>query len=221
MRLRMAPHAGEVHQDDHGVTSSAIVHAFRLVDAEPLRAALVASPGVLALITSDWFFDDVVRHSSGAAPDTFRPVTVVRKETTTVAWIALPDFRYPPRAAQLPLVPSSVAWVVPPAVTSAPDSSRDSAYTPVIANTSVNTAVSVVEANTAAPHVHGRHRTGRSGPGVGFQDGGFAEPGTRCGPGPACARAAFRAAPRLRRVLPNGGRGVVVALSGPPQPDTT
>ncbi len=44
IRLRMALHAGEVHYDDHGVTSAALTLTFRLLDAEPIRAALAASP---------------------------------------------------------------------------------------------------------------------------------------------------------------------------------
>ncbi|TCO55719.1 hypothetical protein [Actinocrispum wychmicini] len=109
IRLRMAVHAGEVHYDDHGVTSSSLTLAFRLIDAQPLKAALRASPGVLAVITSDWFFDDVVRHTPGAAPATYRPVPVSAKETNTVGWITLPDHPYPPDVAPPPDVPAVVS----------------------------------------------------------------------------------------------------------------
>jgi tetratricopeptide (TPR) repeat protein len=74
---------------------------FRLLDAAPLKAALVESPGALALITSDWFFDEVVRHSRGTDPATFRQVPVHVKETTTVGWISLPDHPYPSDPAEL------------------------------------------------------------------------------------------------------------------------
>lgn len=96
IRLRMALHAGEVQFDRHGVTSAAVNHTFRLVDAQQLRTALARSPGALALITSRWFFEDVVRHSAIVDPATFRPVWVAAKETSTAAWIALPDHPYPP-----------------------------------------------------------------------------------------------------------------------------
>ncbi|MGH3878190.1 MAG: ATP-binding protein [Actinophytocola sp.] len=95
-RLRMALHAGNVHYDDHGVTSAALNLAFRLIDAEPVKAALATSPGVLAMITSDWFFEDIVRHHPEAKPDTYRLVSLSQKETNTSAWIALPDHPYPP-----------------------------------------------------------------------------------------------------------------------------
>ena len=89
IRLRMALHAGEVHYDQHGVTAVAVNLAFRLVDADPLKAALTSSSGVLAVIVSSWFFEEVVRHG-GAAPG-YRPVEVAVKETTTTGWICLPD----------------------------------------------------------------------------------------------------------------------------------
>ena len=51
--------------------------------------ALASSSGVLAVIVSSWFFEEVVRHSR-AVPG-YRPVEVVVKETTTTGWICLPD----------------------------------------------------------------------------------------------------------------------------------
>jgi hypothetical protein len=101
IRLRMALHAGEVTFDEHGVTAASINHTFRLVDAPPLKAALAESPGLLAVITSEWFFDEVVRHSREAVPATYRPVRVEVKETSTVGWISLPDHPYPPDPTHL------------------------------------------------------------------------------------------------------------------------
>ncbi|WP_037306093.1 tetratricopeptide repeat protein [Amycolatopsis orientalis] len=95
IRLRIALHAGEVGYDEHGVTSSSLTLAFRLCDAPPLKTALAASPGVLAVIASDWLFDDVIRHTPGAAPATWRTVSVEVKEVTTTGWITLPDHPYP------------------------------------------------------------------------------------------------------------------------------
>ena len=89
IRLRMALHAGEVHYDQHGVTAAAVNLAFRLLDAGALKAALASSPGVLAVIASSWFYEEVVRHSPAAAA--YRPVEVAVKETTTTGWVCLPD----------------------------------------------------------------------------------------------------------------------------------
>ncbi|WP_229907736.1 ATP-binding protein [Amycolatopsis oliviviridis] len=102
IRLRLALHAGEVGYDEHGVTSSSLTLAFRLCDAAPLKIALAASPGVLAVIASDWLFDDVVRHTPGAAPATWRPVPVEVKETIATGWITLPDHPYPAAPAPAP-----------------------------------------------------------------------------------------------------------------------
>lgn len=95
IRMRMAWHAGEITHDAHGVTAPAINRAFRLVDAKPLKAALASSPGVLAMIVSDWFFDEVIRHSPTRAPETYRRVEVRVKETRMSAWIRLPDHVLP------------------------------------------------------------------------------------------------------------------------------
>jgi hypothetical protein len=95
IRLRMALHAGEVYYDEHGVTGAAINLAFRLLDAYPLKAALAESPGVLAIIVSSWFFDEVVRQSDVANPASYRPIRVAVKETNTVAWISVPGHPHP------------------------------------------------------------------------------------------------------------------------------
>ncbi len=95
IRLRMALHAGEVQYDDHGVAGAAVNLTYRLLDAAPLTSALAGSPGVLALATSSWFFEEVVRHSPAAHPNAYRRVRVRVKETETVGWVHLPDHPYP------------------------------------------------------------------------------------------------------------------------------
>jgi len=96
IRLRMAVHAGEVSYDRHGVAGAAVNLAFRLAEAGPLRAALASSPGVLAVITSSWFFEEVVRHSPASHPASYRPAPVAVKETSTVGWICLPGQPHQP-----------------------------------------------------------------------------------------------------------------------------
>jgi hypothetical protein len=91
IRLRMALHAGEVNYDEHGVTSSSINFTFRLIASDRLRKELTQSLSVLAIITSEWFFEEVVRHS--AAPvASYRPVKVIVKETETLGWMYFPDY---------------------------------------------------------------------------------------------------------------------------------
>lgn len=109
IRLRMALHAGEVFYDDHGVTAAAVNLTFRLVEAEPLKAALAGSPGVLAVIVSSWFFDEVVRHGPAADAVRYRPVRVAVKETETTAWICFPERPYPPDPSVLHRSPATLA----------------------------------------------------------------------------------------------------------------
>ena len=62
IRLRMALHAGEVSHDEHGVAGASINLTFRLLESSPIKKALNRSTGLLAVITSSWFYDEVVRH---------------------------------------------------------------------------------------------------------------------------------------------------------------
>jgi tetratricopeptide (TPR) repeat protein len=87
IRLRMALHAGEVHRDAHGFAGTSVNRAFRLIEAPPSRTALRTSAGEVALIVSDWFYDEVVRHHPAAGPSCFRQVRVVMKETEMTAWV--------------------------------------------------------------------------------------------------------------------------------------
>ena len=89
IRLRMALHAGEVNYDTHGATAASINLAFRLLESGSVKEALAGSSGILAVIVSSWFFDEVVRHSRTDAAE-YYPVPVTVKETTTTGWVRLP-----------------------------------------------------------------------------------------------------------------------------------
>ncbi|GAA2974688.1 hypothetical protein [Actinokineospora diospyrosa] len=94
-RLRLAVHAGEVATDRHGMTSTSLTTAFRLLDAPPLKEALAGSPGVLAMIVSGTVFDEVVRHSAVLDTADFRAAEIAVKEVRETAWITLPDHHLP------------------------------------------------------------------------------------------------------------------------------
>jgi hypothetical protein len=96
IRARLVVHAGEVHRDSYGVAGSAINFAFRLLEAVPLKQALANSSGVLAVIVSPWFFNEVIQHVPDSEPASYRQVWVSVKETETIAWIRRPDDPYPP-----------------------------------------------------------------------------------------------------------------------------
>jgi tetratricopeptide (TPR) repeat protein len=116
VRLRMALHAGEVTYDEHGVTGASVNLAFRLLDAKDLKAALARSPGVLAVMVSSWFYEEVVRHTSVAAA--YVPVSVTVKETAVTGWMCLPDhLRLPTEerpATRIPATAGSTAESGPP-----------------------------------------------------------------------------------------------------------
>lgn len=91
IRLRMVLHFGEVNYDDYGIAGASVNLAFRLLEAPQLKQSLAKSRGVLALIVSEWFFEDVVRHSRVVDVSTYRQITAMVKETNVKAWICLPD----------------------------------------------------------------------------------------------------------------------------------
>jgi Effector-associated domain 2 len=95
IRLRLALNAGEIYFDEHGVTSDAVNKTFRLLNSDPLRQALHDTPGVLALIASPWFYDEVIRQSPAFRSGSYFPVIVDVKETETVAWITTPGYLCP------------------------------------------------------------------------------------------------------------------------------
>jgi hypothetical protein len=91
IQLRVAVHVGNVHHDGHGFVGDAVNHLFRLLDAPRLRQLLAGSGGELALITSDYMYETVVRrHPTLVDPAAFRPVTVEVKQTVANAWVQIP-----------------------------------------------------------------------------------------------------------------------------------
>ena len=68
IRVRLVVHAGEVYRDEYGVTGTAINVAFRLLKAGPLKQALSETPGPVAVIASQWFFEEVIRHTPASQP---------------------------------------------------------------------------------------------------------------------------------------------------------
>lgn len=91
MRLRAAFHVGHVRRDRYGLVGDALIHLFRLVDAQPLRHLLATSGADLAFAVSEYVFDAIIRrHPTLMDPCTFYPLTVQVKETRTLAWAMLP-----------------------------------------------------------------------------------------------------------------------------------
>lgn len=148
IRLRLVLHAGEITRDGRGVTGPAIIHAFRLLESPPLKEALRDSTGVLAIVASAWFYDEVIRHHPEYAPEEYEQVTVDVKETNGFGWIRLPDGerRTPARSREVERRP-----VVPAAVRDEPV-----ILTPVVRPASPE-FYQVVDAIEAVPCMQGEH----------------------------------------------------------------
>lgn len=95
VKLRVGLHAGEVLSNAHGTVSKAVNLAFRLLDAAAAKSALAQSDGVLALIASTHFFDEVIAEDPGMAPETYHQIPVNIKQTNTKAWLRLPGAETP------------------------------------------------------------------------------------------------------------------------------
>jgi hypothetical protein len=104
MRLRVAVNVGEAEADGRGIVSTALTHAFRLLDAAPLKEAVAAAGTGIAVIVSRRVYDDVVCHGRGLVdPGDYYPVKVRVKETVDDAWIMVPGER--PGRSAVPAVP--------------------------------------------------------------------------------------------------------------------
>lgn len=111
IELRLALHAGEITFDAYGVAAPSVVHAARLLKVRLLKDVLAASPGPLALIASDWFYEDVISHHPEYAPETYRRV----KESDDVGWIRVPGHELPPDPGARPAAGVVTESVLTPA----------------------------------------------------------------------------------------------------------
>ena len=115
LRLRVAVHAGELLRDAHGITGEDLILAFRLLDADVVRARLIQDMSDLVLIVSNVIYQGIVKHGySRIDPAVFEPVWVTAKETNTRAWLHIPGTgRRGTEPAQAPIVASSQSLTGP------------------------------------------------------------------------------------------------------------
>jgi DNA-binding LytR/AlgR family response regulator len=153
IRLRLALHAGEVHYDNHGVVGTAVNHAFRLLDSAAAKDALNATGGDLAIISSEWFFEEVIQHSRLAGPDCYQQVYVSVKETDTSAWIRLPDTDPATLAVNRRETPSSEGLLRVLAVDDEPHALDDLLHL-LRADRRIGRAEGVIDATQALRYIH-------------------------------------------------------------------
>jgi tetratricopeptide (TPR) repeat protein len=117
LRLRVVVHEGNVLADRYGFTSEALVHAFRLLDAEIVRMALRAAPAAdLVVVASEAVWQSIIRHGyQGIEPAGYQPVWAQVKETRTRAWIHLPGLPVQPTLPSV-LVESTTELQLGPAI---------------------------------------------------------------------------------------------------------
>lgn len=90
LKVRMTIHAGLLHSSTDGWDGVGLVHAARLVDAPAAKQLLERADAGLALILSEWTFEQVVRAGYGRVKEhEYQQITVVVKEATTTAWVHL------------------------------------------------------------------------------------------------------------------------------------
>jgi hypothetical protein len=89
IQLRMAVHSGEVYHEAEGKVSGALNNTYRFLDAEPAKLLLRETGGVLAMIVSDPFFQDVIAADPATGPGNFRQIPVSVKHTKGTVWLRI------------------------------------------------------------------------------------------------------------------------------------
>jgi hypothetical protein len=92
LRVRVVTHAGDVHYDANGCFGEALDVAFRLLDAIPVKKALLETADPLILVISRDIYSSVVRHGyNGIDQEAFYPLVRVQIAGKRYpGWIHLP-----------------------------------------------------------------------------------------------------------------------------------
>ena len=90
IQLRLALHAGLVTRDANGFAGQAAIHLFRILEAPLVKRELAVSGADLALIASDYVYENFIRNTHGPVnADAYTHVKVNVKNTRTRAWYRL------------------------------------------------------------------------------------------------------------------------------------
>jgi tetratricopeptide (TPR) repeat protein len=101
VQLRVGLHDGEVKLSERGAVSPAINFTFRIIEADAAKTALRDSRAALAIVASEHFFDEVIRHDPAANPEEYVPIRVDVKETSSSARLLLRGAKSANRLEQL------------------------------------------------------------------------------------------------------------------------
>lgn len=95
LKLRVGIHAGDVRRNENGWVGHAVNLASRILEAPEVKAALLRSDGPLALIASDYFYNEVIEHDPGLAPETYRRIEISVKTFSGSIWLRIPGETIP------------------------------------------------------------------------------------------------------------------------------
>lgn len=88
-KLRVGLHSGDIRHDGHGWVGHAVNLAFRILEVPEAKAALAQSDPVVALISSEHFYAEVIEQDPGTDPESYRRIAVSVKTFTGKAWLRL------------------------------------------------------------------------------------------------------------------------------------
>ncbi|TDB86948.1 hypothetical protein E1264_16220 [Actinomadura sp. KC216] len=90
MRLRVAVSSGHVRWDRYGVAGTAVIQAFRLLEAPAFKRLVRDSGARLGVVVSDRLYGDIIRPDVGRAnPADYERLRVEIKEMSTWGWVRL------------------------------------------------------------------------------------------------------------------------------------
>lgn len=89
IRLRLSLNSGEVLFDGRGWVGEPVDTAFRILDADVAKEMFARSDRMLALISSQRFFDDVIARDPGLSPELYQSIQVSVKTFTGMAYLRL------------------------------------------------------------------------------------------------------------------------------------
>jgi Tetratricopeptide repeat/NB-ARC domain len=110
MQLRVALHSGEVFQDGNEISGRAVITAFRVLDATEPKTELRQSGGLLALIASNHFYEEVIQEDPGAEPGSYRQIHFSVKSYSGSLWLRVFDVPVTLSRSESPPVGVPTIW---------------------------------------------------------------------------------------------------------------
>lgn len=89
IRLRVSLNSGDVLNDGKGWVGEAVDTAFRILDAPRAKQVFAESDRMVAVISSQRFFDEVIAPDPGLLPELYTPIPVSVKTFTGTAYLRL------------------------------------------------------------------------------------------------------------------------------------